>query len=91
MFSENAAFYFVCSSKRRISAAPRCSGVSLTMTWCPGVRKRRPSSTTTGATTMTSPCGTAPMPTCWFTSGSRSSVSGAGVSCPGCAKLAAGP
>lgn len=53
------------------------SGVSSTTMWCPGVRRRRPSSTTTGATTTTCPCGTAPMRTCWCTSGSPSSVSSA--------------
>lgn len=53
----------------------RHSGVSLTTTWCPGARRRKPSSTTTGATTTTCPCGTAPTPTCWSTSASPSSVS----------------
>lgn len=59
----------------------RHSGVSLMTTWCPGARRRKPSSTTMVATTMTCPCGTAPTPTCWSTSASPSSVSAPGA-CP---------
>lgn len=54
---------------------PLTSGVSLTMTWCHGAPRRRPSSTTTAVMMTTCQCATAPTHTCWSTSVSPSSVS----------------